>query len=249
MTDTIITDESPTIVCVAHGEQPRVLTAWLGVGRKPTQCGRCVEEFKEAEKQRRREERVEELKDRLNLPARLCVADFDQFVATEKQRQAAARCKAWVEEVGGREGGTLILPGPPGTGKSTLLAACCNHYIEQELRQARMTTQRELIARLRATWRKGAEESEQQVLDDFIRPELVALDDVGVSLGGEAEQVQLLDVVDGRYKRFGSTIIATNLTLPELRDALGERTYDRLQQDATVVICDWPSFRTGGARG
>lgn len=247
MTDTTVEScKPPTVMCATHGEQPlSPFTVWLGPQSpgRPTQCSQCVTDHEQAEKDRRREERVEFLKDRLDLPSRLCVARFELFVATEKQRQAAAQCKEWVDTMSDREGGTLFLLGPAGTGKSTLAAACCNRYIEREVRQARMTTQRELIARLRATWRKGHEESEQQVLDMYIKPDLVALDDVGVSLGGEAELVQLLDVIDGRYKDFRQTIVASNLTLPELQQALGERSFDRLRQDSTLVVCDWPSFR------
>ena len=73
--------------------------------------------------------------------------------------------------------------------------------------------------------------------------DLLALDEVGASFGGEAEQVQLLDVIDLRYRLCRPTFIASNLPLAGIKDAIGERAFDRLREGAKVLQCNWPSHR------
>lgn len=241
-------DELPA-TCPWHGpymKRRRATHFWMG-------CPNCYEERerqREEERQKDERERAQALRrGRLNrsglLGGRFEGATFDSFAVTsEEQRKVLDACKAYAEAVQADSGAGLILIGPPGTGKSHLMAAIVRHVIEQGKCGATVVTSRELLRRLRATWHRDAKETETQVIDALsVDMGLLALDEVGASFGTEAEQVQLLDLVDARYKLRRPTLVASNLSVPGLRDAVGERCFDRLREGATVLPCDWASHR------
>ena len=96
---------------------------------------------------------------------------------------------------------------------------------------------------IRATWRRESQETEEAAIDRFANAGLLLLDEVGVGFGSDAELTQLYDVLDVRYQRCLPTALASNLGPAELRAALGERLFDRLRENAEVLVCDWPSHR------
>lgn len=69
------------------------------------------------------------------------------------------------------------------------------------------------------------------------------LDDVGAGHGSEAELVQLLEIVDLRYRLEKPTVVLSNLVATALKPALGDRLYDRLREGATIKACNWASMR------
>lgn len=219
-------------------------------------CPKCYEE-QEAEREAIHRKEVAERENALRLGrlersglkgTRFEGASFENFRAdTKEQRAVVAACEAYAQAVQPDYGAGLILVGPPGTGKSHLLSAIVHHVIEQRKLSAAVVTSRDVLRRLRATWQRDARESESDVLAALIDDlSVLALDEVGVGFGSEGEQVQLLDLIDGRYKRRRPTLIASNLGVPDLRTALGERAFDRLREGARVLPCTWASHR--GAR-
>lgn len=181
------------------------------------------------------------------LEGRFLEATFDSFVATtQQQRQVLDACREWVAELRTNSWRPLWLIGPPGTGKTHLLSAITRATIVSRQATACAAAAREIVRTLRDTWRRGSDRSEESVIDGYIAPAVLAIDELGVGFGSEAEAVQLLDVVDGRYTRRRHVVVASNLNRPGLQKALGERIVDRLAENATVLVCDWPSFRTSG---
>lgn len=72
---------------------------------------------------------------------------------------------------------------------------------------------------------------------------LLVLDEIGAGFSSDAERVQLFDVIDMRYKLGRPTVVLSNLTAKDMRPILGERTFDRLREGATLLTCSWPSHR------
>lgn len=135
------------------------------------------------------------------------------------------------------------LIGKPGTGKSMLAGGAVHELVHVQRRNVVITTARRIVRRLRGTWAKDSEETEADVLRRLESLDLLVIDEVDIGFGSEAEQVQLLDVIDRRYVFERPTMVISNFNEPLLQAALGERAFDRLQEGATFLRCTWPSHR------
>ena len=73
---------------------------------------------------------------------------------------------------------------------------------------------------------------------------MMALDELSGKFGSDAEKILLFDVLNERYEKRKSTIIISNLTVPEVKEYLGERIFDRMREDGGKSIAfDWKSHR------
>lgn len=240
--------ETVTRTCDKHGDyEARKTGSW--VQRCPT-CSAEAEtarrererDLQEEEKRLARERRREQWLRECGAVGRFKGANFESFRAeTKAQRQVRAACERFVDEF--PQTGPLWLLGNVGTGKTLLGCIVVQQIIQRREKRALIATPREIIRRLRETWRKDAEEREQDVLDDLVHCPLLVLDEVGVSFGTDTELVQLYDIVDGRYRHENPTLVISNLSPSGLRDALGDRIFDRLREGTRVLVCDWPSHR------
>jgi len=237
-------------VCDKHGPYE----ANHKFGRHWTGCPACQRE-RDEEAQRRQEEcarqelaiRKRQLLDESGIQGRFLEATFDAFKASMKeQRRILQACREFATTFNREQGGGLWLIGPPGTGKTHLGCAIVSAVIEQHAVGARIASARDIVRELRSTWSRDSEESEQSVIEAYGCVSLLVLDEAGAGFGTEAEQVQLLDVLDLRYTLKRPTIVLTNLNAPMLRTALGDRSFDRLREGANVLVCNWASHRGAG---
>lgn len=141
-------------------------------------------------------------------------------------------------------GRNLLFLGTVGTGKTHLAAGIALHLATEGKFRPLYTTAQRAIRRVKDTWDRGATESEAAAIAALAEPDLLVLDEVGVQFGSEAERNILFDVLNERYERRRSTIIASNLLLDAVTVFLGERIIDRLREDgAKVCSFTWESYR------
>lgn len=218
-----------------------------------TACPIChEEERKEAEEQERlAQERftISVLRGKANIPPRFRDCSFDNYVATTPaQQRALVTARGFAENFRKAfEGGhNLTFCGMCVTGKTHLAAAVMNDVLDSQW-SALYTTVHELIRDIRGTWRRHSDEDESDVLERYRKTSLLVLDEVGASLGGEAEQSQLFDLLDWRYRNMKPNLIISNLNEKGLQQCLGDRLYDRLTEiGSAVVTFNWKSERQLG---
>lgn len=141
-----------------------------------------------------------------------------------------------------RRAPNLILSGKPGTGKSHLCCAAIaalyrTHYVLR-------IDMPEMIRRIRDTWRRGSDESEQSLIDKLGKLDLLIIEEVGTGAGSDDERARLFSVMNARYENCLPTIVVTNLGLKQLSEEMGERVVDRLREgERSMVVFDWESQR------
>lgn len=230
--------------CATHG----AYDAQNFYGSRWSQCPACAKEQAQRDRENveagLRRERQDSLLARSGLDGRYRDATFANFVVTsEAQRKVHTAVQDFVDDFRPDSSACLWLIGTPGTGKTHLLAAAVHSVIERFDRPSSLTTPQAIVRRLRTTWRRNSDETEQDVIRDFATEGLLALDEAGMGYGTDGERMQLFDVVDARYVRRAPLILSSNLNVQLLQQALGDRLFDRLREGARVYTCTWPSHR------
>lgn len=241
--------------CEAHGEftsravkiGERVLL-WS----KCPQCPDAARIIREAETvERETRERQQRLEFRLNkssIPMRYRAKGFASYIAeNDKQEKALAVAMEFARNFKHHAavGTTAVFSGLPGTGKSHLAIAIGQEVMKQTT--VLYTSAIDAVRMIRDTWRRDSQYTESQVLAELAGVGLLILDEVGVQYGTDAEQVNLFDIIDKRYRDLMPMILLTNLNRSGMKAFLGDRSFDRLRESGSWTAFEWESGRPKAA--
>lgn len=142
----------------------------------------------------------------------------------------------------------IIANGPVGTGKTHLLIGLARGAIRDGFTVEYRNGQR-LLSGFRSRIGDDHGPSEEEMLDDLVRPDVLILDDP-IPPHGEltSYQEQLLYIVaDGRYNAMKPTWVSMNVASTEEAQArLGAAILDRWKHNALTLAFNWPSRRQAG---
>ena len=194
--------------------------------------------------------RLESAVGRCGIPPRFRAKTFESYRATTPEQELASRvCRSYAARfaAGARHGDSLLLLGGPGTGKTHLACAILAGVIRAGHTGLFMSVPAALRT-VRDTYATRAACSESEALAMLTDPDLLVLDEVGLTIGSDDKRrAMLFDVLDTRYANLRATILIGNLTDEEMERYLGERIMDRLcEGDSAVVSFTWPSYRRSG---
>lgn len=230
------------------GDDEKVM--WFGCAA----CNAIARAEEEAEATRKaeatRQARIEAKLKAAGIPLAFRDRTFDSYEASTPEMVDAVRIvREFAEGFWSRHykaGTFLVLGGERGTGKSHLAIASAAAVMARGT--AMYTRAGDMIRRVRGTWRRDSEQSEEEVLALFsVGLDLLIIDEVGLQRGTEDEQLILFDILDRRYSELRPTILLTNLEGPAFAEFLGPRIMDRLRERAVFVPFRWKSYR-GRAR-
>lgn len=254
LADNLPEPDSKKAICDKHGE----FTQWsrtMSMLKREfiTRCPDCLrEEIKKLESEinkfdeEERQERIQTLKEQSNIPLRFAQARFENYQENAKNKFAKTVCQRYAEKWKERfqQGGGLVFCGKPGTGKNHLACAIANSVIENHQSDVLLTTAMRIIRKVKSTWDKNAEMTEDDVIQVYCQKDLLIIDEVGVQFGTDAEKIILFEIINERYEQMRPTIIISNLTETELSNYVGERIIDRMKEGKGAVIkFDWESYR------
>jgi len=158
------------------------------------------------------------------------------------------RCWEWAmsyTEAFRRDKGTLnVFLGSPGTGKTHLAAAILADVLVRKISGAYVTVMG-MLRRIRNSYNATVVETEQQVIDALVEPDLLVIDEVGKAMPTEFSMAQVFDVVDMRHGSNRHTLLISNLSLKQFKDLVGDAKYDRVREGGGKILpFDWGSYRS-----
>tara|TARA_R110002096_G_scaffold335855_2_gene529371 strand:- start:88 stop:873 length:786 start_codon:yes stop_codon:yes gene_type:complete len=215
-------------------------------------CARCVDEkaleVKLADEKLKADTAIEnERKRRENarvnagISKRNLYKTFDDYICTtEGQTKAKNDCIKYAENFPSDK--SMIMVGGVGTGKTLLASAILDRLVDDY--DCGIIKTIDLVRKLKATWAKDSEETEEDVLSIYINTELLIIDEVGSQFGSDTEKLFIFDIIDGRYQDMKPTILISNLDIEGIKEAIGERCVDRLREGGgSMIAFDWKSSR------
>ena len=194
-----------------------------------------------------RRQQLERMMGRAAIPKRFERCDLGNYEGYDSgPARAGAKARRYADEFAtNRERGTsLIFCGETGNGKTHLAVGIIKTIMAAGYSGA-YTRVVELARAVKETYARGAARTERDVYEQFARPDLLVIDEVGRQRDTDTERLVLFEVINSRYEEGKPTLLSTNLSLQQLRDYLDEAAEDRLREGGgTVVVFDWPSYRS-----
>lgn len=243
--------------CEQHGDfQARQFPGLFGAQPIVLGCPKCIAErqvrdarAREEAEERQRLMNVAAALGRSNIPQRFRDRTFDTYRAeSQPQRRALEISRRFAKSVIEAEpkGASLVLCGSPGTGKTHLACAAATEVINGG-KSALFVTVLAAVRHIKDTYRRDADRSESEAIDDLVSPSLLILDEVGVQVGSEHEKMLVFEIINERYQACRSTVLISNLNREELTAYLGDRIMDRFNEAGAVIAFDWQSYRSRAA--
>lgn len=117
---------------------------------------------------------------------------------------------------------------------------------------AKLIKSRDITEQAKATW-GDYRESEYKLIEYLADFQLLIIDDLGDSDTASnqdmaaADRGRIAQIIDKRYQK-RPTVITTNLDIEDIASHLGDRAWDRLQENLIIIKCDWASYRQSVAK-
>lgn len=148
-------------------------------------------------------------------------------------------------------GGIVILHGKRGTGKTQMaaeLARAKRFPIDagtkaDPKRSAHYQTAMRFFLTVRATFKKGSDKTELDIIDRMTEPGLLVIDELQERGETAFEDRLLTHLIDARYGARRPTILIANLTKDELGKSLGPSIVDRASENGRRIDFTWTSYR------
>jgi DNA replication protein DnaC len=173
-------------------------------------------------------------------------ACFDNYEPrNDFQKHAKKTSLQFVDTFSKEEPHNLLFTGSYGIGKSHLAVAIIKRLMEKECSSVFISVPK-LLTKLKATYNKKSEHTEDELLTALEQVDCLVLDDVGAEHGTKDHNQswavsKVFEVVDSRIGKH--TIYTTNLNGIDLQGKVGARNFSRMMQDTEIVRVQGEDYR------
>lgn len=159
-------------------------------------------------------------------------------------RYKAARLEDFGENHSCLLGKSLYLVGGTGAGKTHLMSALAHRQVALGLNEgispdrayARFTTVPNLIARVKRTFGRDSQETEEEVFDTYANACWLYIDDFGTESVTDWSFEMLYRIVDHRWCEMLPTIVSSNIELNDIAGQYSERIASRIAGMGDQVV-------------
>lgn len=176
-----------------------------------------------------------------HVPKGLEDANLKNYYASDPITKNALH--ACVNYVKGLESGqsskkhNLLMMGNPGTGKSHLAFAIAKYLRKQEIGSVGFTTTGKVLSLIKETYKEGASQTENGILNDIANLSFLVLDDLGAEMKSRDEfswaRSMLFEIINSRLGK--PTVYTTNYDDKTISEVVGERVASRLQENTKYI--------------
>lgn len=175
-----------------------------------------------AERERAYRERVNRMIKDSRLGKRFRMRTFETYRVNERNKAVYEVVREYAESFAEHKerGDGLYLSGGFGTGKTHLAAAICHEVIRQGY-QPIFGTMITLLERIKATYgSRVAEETEWQIIDRYIKCDLLIIDDLGKERSTSWALEKLYGIINARYEDCRPVVITANYGINQIEERL-----------------------------
>jgi DNA replication protein DnaC len=228
--------------CETHG----IYRALRRTGDTIEKCPTCIgDEAAKADHEAAIAARKQHLFNISGIPKKFVESGFRNYpIDCHEQEVAIAVMRMYVRQVQChvKNGSGMIVTGSIGAGKTRLACALANNAISKMV-SVKYFTVADMLSEIKRAYSTDGMTEASQIYLMVNCADILILDEVDVNRGSETDNLLLFQVVNGRNLAMKPIISITNRAPDELGQYVGERTADRLRENAMIVTCGWPSYR------
>jgi len=165
------------------------------------------------------------------VPPRFKDATFSSFkCSSDKQRKTVEYLKT---------GGSAVIYGSNGVGKTHLAYATCEYQARQG-KVAGYVLAFDFFNKIRKSFSDGTTED---IMDKYSNYQLLVIDEIDKTQGTPTEFMYLYSLINERYNYMRSTILITNAKPDEFAAIIGQSALDRVASEGKVIDLTGENYR------
>lgn len=217
--------------CHTHGEYTALLNTQTGCIEG--KCPECQDAIDIAHVQEKRIQHLYRIAGIPKIYADKGLSDYETL--NNSQAEGLRQARSFAENFVANPNRSLIFTGNPGTGKTHLSIGIIKQLILLGL-HCRYTTVNDMFSDIKSTYNSAVLKTEDEVVEEYIAPAALVIDELGISTLSKTEEGLLYRVINGRYVEGRTTIVVSNLNISSLVAASGDRLIDRLRDGGGRLI-------------
>lgn len=236
--------------CMQHGAYEGY-TSKLGNRIIESICPDCLEIDRRRDQKQLHQKMImncrSEILSRSCIPTRYKKKDFNTYkptcsnaVHTKKILQNYAQNFRDASE----HGTSFLLSGKPGSGKTHLACSVATHIMRVG-RTAIYSSLVDCFSRVKAGWSMSSDKTEDQIIEEFSRFDLLIIDEIGVATMKAADPEIAFRIINRRYEEGRPTIGISKHPRKRVMNLIGEECISRLESGGGgTLLFTWADYRT-----